>query len=103
MGISSKYGKVLTYLLSGSEMLRCQRFLNFPQDLKISQFLKGQFPIPFPPHTHSGLQLQASLLVQWLRVRLAMQGTPVRSPVQEDPTCHGATKHCNQDPAEPPK
>ena len=33
-----------------------------------------------------------SLVVQWLRIRLAMQGTPVRSLVWEDPTCHRATK-----------
>ena len=33
-----------------------------------------------------------SLVVQWLRIRLPMQRTRVRSLVQEDPTCHGATK-----------
>ena len=34
----------------------------------------------------------ASLVVQWLRIRLLMQGTQVRALVREDPTCHGATK-----------
>ena len=34
----------------------------------------------------------ASLVVQWLRIRLPMQGTRVRALVQEDPTCRGATK-----------
>ena len=34
----------------------------------------------------------ASLVAHWLRIRLPMQGTQVRSLVQEDPTCHGATK-----------
>ena len=34
----------------------------------------------------------ASLEVQWLRIRLPMQRTWVRSLVREDPTCHGATK-----------
>ena len=29
-------------------------------------------------------------LVQWLRIRLPVQGTQVRSLVQEDSTCHGA-------------
>ena len=29
-------------------------------------------------------------MVQWLRVRLLMQGTRVRAPVREDPTCRGA-------------
>ena len=33
-----------------------------------------------------------SLVAQWLRVCLPMQGTWVRALVQEDPTCHGATK-----------
>ena len=34
----------------------------------------------------------ASLVVQWLRIRLPMQETWVRALVQEDPTCRGATK-----------
>ena len=33
----------------------------------------------------------ASLVVQWLRICLPMQGTRVRALVWEDPTCHGAT------------
>ena len=33
-----------------------------------------------------------SLVVQWLRIRLPMQGTWVQSLVREDPTCCGATK-----------
>ena len=33
-----------------------------------------------------------SLVAQWLRIHLPMQGTRVRSLVWEDPTCHGATK-----------
>ena len=32
---------------------------------------------------------RASLVAQWLRVRLPMQGTRVRAPVREDPTCRG--------------
>ena len=34
----------------------------------------------------------ASLVAQWLRICLPMQATRVRSLVQEDPTCRGATK-----------
>ena len=34
----------------------------------------------------------ASLVAQWLRIRLLMQGTRVQALVWEDPTCHGATK-----------
>ena len=33
-----------------------------------------------------------SLVAQWLRVHLPMQGTRVRALVWVDPTCHGATK-----------
>ena len=32
----------------------------------------------------------ASLVAQWLRICLLMQGTRVRALVWEDPTCHGA-------------
>ena len=37
-------------------------------------------------------KIRASLVAQWLRIRLPMQGTRVRALVQEDPTCCGATK-----------
>ena len=33
-----------------------------------------------------------SLVAQWLRIRLPMQGTQVQALVQEDATCRGATK-----------
>ena len=36
--------------------------------------------------------LGTSLVVQWLRIHLPMQGTWVWSVVREDPTCRGATK-----------
>ena len=35
---------------------------------------------------------RASLVAQWLRIRLPMQGTRVRALVREDPTCCGAAK-----------
>ena len=34
----------------------------------------------------------SSLVAQWLRVCLLMQGTWVQALVWEDPTCHGATR-----------
>ena len=37
-------------------------------------------------------QIGASLVAQWLGIRLPMQGTRVRAPVREDPTCRGATR-----------
>ena len=42
-----------------------------------------------PPKIH---MLGTSLVAQWLRIRLPMQGTRVRALVREDPTCRGATK-----------
>ena len=38
------------------------------------------------------MSYRASLVAQWLRILLPMQGTQVRSLVREDPTCRGATK-----------
>ena len=35
---------------------------------------------------------RASLVVQWLRIRLPMQGTRVQALVWEDTTCRGATR-----------
>ena len=35
---------------------------------------------------------RTSLVVQWLRIHLPMQGTPVWSPAQEDSMCRGAIK-----------
>ena len=35
---------------------------------------------------------RASLVAQWLKIRLPVQGTRVRALVREDPTCRGATK-----------
>ena len=38
------------------------------------------------------IHVAISLVVQWLRIRLPMQGTRVRALAQEDPTCRRATK-----------
>ena len=37
-------------------------------------------------------QVPASLVAQWLRICLPMQGTRVRALVWEDPTCRGVTR-----------
>ena len=37
-------------------------------------------------------RLGTSLAVEWLGIRLPMQGKPVRPLVLEDPTCLGVTK-----------
>ncbi|KAJ8790042.1 hypothetical protein J1605_004794 [Eschrichtius robustus] len=50
--------------------------LRFKELCRLSQMMAGR----------------ASLVTQWSRIRLPMQGTRVRALVQEDPTCRGATK-----------
>ena len=40
--------------------------------------------------TYKKINLRASLVAQWLRICLLMQGTRVRARVWEDPTCRGA-------------
>ena len=41
---------------------------------------------------YTRLKSRASLVAQWLRICLPMQGTRVRALVWEDPTCRGATR-----------
>ena len=49
--------------------------------------------IGLDPHPVSQeLQCRASLVAQWLRICLPMQGTRVRALVWEDPTCRRATR-----------
>ena len=40
----------------------------------------------------SKIKYRASLVAQWLRICLPMQGTRVQALVWEDPTCRGATR-----------
>ena len=51
-----------------------------------------------PAHNNTKFKIliiRTSLVPQWLGVHLPMQGTGVPSLVQEDPTCHEATKPVN--------
>ena len=41
---------------------------------------------------HLKVEYRTSLVAQWLRICLPMQGTRVRALDREDPICHGATK-----------
>ena len=43
-------------------------------------------------HKFKKLAEGTSVVAQWLRTRLPMQGTRVQALVPEDPTCCGATK-----------
>ena len=56
------------------------------QDIQIdTQLVLGQLDIHMQKN-----EVGASLVAQWLRICLLMQGTRVRALVWEDPTCHGA-------------
>ena len=50
---------------------------------------RGRF---MPPKIKNFFPFGTSLVVQWLRIHLPMQGTQLPALVQEDPTCRGATK-----------
>ena len=72
--------------------------LDFPEGPTKMKFVKHSFnptfPITHPVTIHSSLRHipGTSLVVQWLRICLPMQGTRVRALVWEDPTCRGATR-----------
>ena len=43
-------------------------------------------------YVNETVKVGTSLVAQWLRICLPMQGTRVRALLREDPTCRGATK-----------
>ena len=45
-----------------------------------------------PEGLNQNLSVGASLVAQWLRIHLPMQGTRVQALIREDPTCRGGTK-----------
>ncbi|KAJ8793320.1 hypothetical protein J1605_000315 [Eschrichtius robustus] len=49
-------------------------------------------PLATTDYLKKDTSLRASLVAQWLRIRLPMQETRVQALVREDPTCCGATK-----------
>ena len=57
---------------------------------EITEEIKEEIKKYLETSDNENTMTQASLVVQWLRVHLLMQGTRVRAPVREDPTCRGA-------------
>ena len=53
---------------------------------------QGNFEKRKDDETNQEMMGWASLVAQWLRICLPMQGTRVRALVWEDPTCRGATR-----------
>ena len=69
------------------------------RDVRVGVGHAGSWGPSSPPIINTELQglpseltRWASLVAQWLRMRLPMQGTWVRALVWEYPTCRGATK-----------
>ena len=64
--------------------------------IRLTVLLLEQTPFPlldaFLNSRSKYSQTGTSLVVQWLRIHLPMQGTRVQFLVREDPTCRGATK-----------
>ena len=54
--------------------------------------IDGLMEMKGPEICKSKCKYRASLVAQWLRICLPMQGTRVRALVWEDPTCCGATR-----------
>ena len=68
------------------------RGTKIPQAARHSQILKKQTENNNNNKKTKDPEDHASLVAQWLRICLPMQGTRVWALVWEDPTCHGATK-----------
>ena len=79
----------------GSVFTKLQRFAILWNPILSSQMQKKIVKIMSHKSSPTKIKLllkisRASLVAQWLRICLLMQGTRVRALVWEDPTCHGA-------------
>uniref|UniRef100_A0A8C9B9K5 Reverse transcriptase domain-containing protein n=1 Tax=Phocoena sinus TaxID=42100 RepID=A0A8C9B9K5_PHOSS len=79
----NEFGKVAGCKINAQKSLA---FLYTNDEKSESEIEKA---LPFTTATKR-IKYRVSLVAQWLRVCLPVQGTQVRSPVREDPTCHGA-------------
>ena len=60
--------------------------------MKILELSGREFPMTIIKVKNSNRKSRTSLVTQWLRICLPMQGTQVQALVWEDSTCRGATK-----------
>ena len=90
-GLSSSLDKLLQKFFF---LLKCTLSIISFMDHVFDVVSKKASPYPrssrFSPRLSSKEYYRASLVAQWLRICLLMQGTRVRALVWEDPTCHGA-------------
>ena len=59
---------------------------------EITEEIKEEVKKYLETNDNKNMMIRASLVTQWLRICLPMQGTRVQALVWEDPTCRGATK-----------
>ena len=73
----------------------CQRWSNF-HELYQTNFMEGIYYLEVQGELFYffkfKMNCRTSLVAQWLRICLPMQGARVRALVREDPTCRGASK-----------
>ena len=62
------------------------------QQILNTYYMESSRPSTENKHSMAPGLKKTSLVVQWLIIRLPMQGTQVQSLVREAPTCRGATK-----------
>ena len=77
--LSWQYLEPIGAALQSCVQVQCCEQINDSRGIQASALLSKQ-------------SYKASLVAQWLRIRLPMQGTRVRALVWEDPTCRGATR-----------
>ena len=91
-------------MLLGLMIINSPHFLH-TYDVIVTFGKCGNLPEPFTPLCEMDIIMPnrivefgkrgcfwASLVAQWIRICLPMQGTRVQSLVREDPTCRGAIK-----------
>ena len=93
--LQSKYTCSLHNKYIGSSLIFVQMLIPPPLDVWLWPWYleqRNKFPLHWTAVRIKCKCIGTSPVVQWLRIRLPMQGTQVRSLVWEDPTCHGTTK-----------
>ena len=86
-------GKAVPKLIAESDhtdFQSCQKIRKWLTSI-LQLLLSSQLLQNFSPFIHKMTQFRASLVAQWLGIRLTMQGTRVRALVWEGPTCRRAT------------
>ena len=78
--------------INASLRLNFQHFSTELEKLTVSPPYPQALHLQIQPTADKKYEKRASLVAQWLGIRLAMQGTWVRAPVREDPTCRGAAR-----------